>query len=72
MSKQHKIITAQHIKLIVIVMLIPIVAILLTGLCFYLMDNLFENIPTGVYGTVAVFCTFIAGFAALLATTPEP
>jgi hypothetical protein len=70
MSKLSKVVTTEQARLIVIVLLIPVVAILLTGLCFFIMDQLFREIPDGVHGTVAVFCCFAACLAAL-ATIPN-
>jgi hypothetical protein len=70
MSNRAKTITAAQTRLIVIVLLIPVVSILLTGLCFFIMDQLFREIPDGVRSTVAVFCFFAACLAALCAALP--
>jgi fructose-specific phosphotransferase system IIC component len=70
MSKLSKVVTTEQARLIVIVLLIPVVAILLTGLCFFIMDQLFTEIPDGVRSTVAVFCSFAACLAALCAALP--
>lgn len=70
MSNRAKTITAAQTRLVVIVLLIPVVSILLTGLCFSIMDQLFTEIPDGVRSTVAVFCFFAACLAALCAALP--
>jgi multisubunit Na+/H+ antiporter MnhB subunit len=70
MSKLSKAVTTEHTRLAVIALLIPVVSILLTGLCFFIMDQLFKEIPDGVRSAVAVFCFFAACFAALCAGLP--
>ena len=70
MSKRAKAVTTQQARLIVIVLLIPVVSILLTGLCFFIMDQLFTEIPDGVKSTVATFCFFATCLAALCAALP--
>ena len=57
----------QAARTVVIILLIPLVSILLTGLCFYLVDQLFDEIADGVHGTIAWFSVFATCFAALSA-----
>ena len=70
MSNRAKTITAAQTRPIVIVLLIPVVSILLTGLCFFIMDQLFTEIPDGVKNTVATFCFFATCLAAMCAAIP--
>ena len=67
MTERPKWINHQAARAVVIILLIPPVSILLTGLCFYLMSQLFDEIADGVRGTVAWFSVSATCFAALLA-----
>ena len=67
MTERAKWINHQAARAVVIILLIPPVSILLTGLCFYLMGQLFDEVADGVPLTVAWFSVFATGFAAMAA-----
>ena len=67
MSERAKWINHQAARAVVIILLIPPTSILLTGLCFYLVDQLFDEVADGVGSTVAWFSVAATCFAAMAA-----
>jgi fructose-specific phosphotransferase system IIC component len=71
MTDRDKWINHQAARTVVIILFIPPVSILLTALCFYLLDQLFDELVDGVRSTVAWFSVCATCFAALTAVFNE-